>query len=444
MIESILEPCVLIGSLWILAAHALGEVTAPYMVLSLIIFALTFPGLSRSQLPIWQLAARVMVSWVWIAALLLMGGYATRALPLFDTGVLANWLWVAPSALILALLLLKKLAPWITALQGAPQKVVIVGVNAQGLALAERINHASLSRLSFSGFFDDRDFVRLPAEASQFRLGIVDDLPAYVRENDVAVIFLSLPMAAEPRVLEILDALKDTTASIYFVPDMFVTDLIQARASNVEGIPVIAVCETPFHGMMGVIKRSSDMVLALFILCLIAPLMIGLSIAIKLTSPGPIIFRQRRYGLDGKQITVYKFRSMHVGEDDEAVRQAKRNDSRITPLGAFMRKTSLDELPQFINVLQWRMSIVGPRPHAVSHNELYRKLIKGYMVRHKVKPGITGWAQVNGFRGETETLDKMQSRIEFDLDYLRNWSLRLDLSIILQTVRLVFKDHRAY
>ena len=181
-----------------------------------------------------------------------------------------------------------------------------------------------------------------------------------------------------------------------------------------------------------------------FILILVSPLLILIAVAIKIGSPGPIIFKQRRYGLDGEEIVVYKFRSMRVCEDGGSIRQAKVGDDRITRLGAFLRKTSLDELPQFVNVLQGRMSIVGPRPHAVAHNEIYRNLIKGYMIRHKVKPGITGWAQVNGCRGETKTLDRMQGRIDYDLDYLRNWSLRLDLRIIAKTILLVFKDSAAY
>jgi len=180
------------------------------------------------------------------------------------------------------------------------------------------------------------------------------------------------------------------------------------------------------------------------ILLLISPLMLAIALGIKLSSPGPVLFVQRRYGLDGKDILVYKFRSMTVCEDGDQIRQATRNDKRITRLGAILRKTSLDELPQFINVLQGRMSIVGPRPHAVAHNEMYRKLIKGYMVRHKVKPGITGWAQVNGHRGETEQLEKMEARIEFDLDYLRNWTLKLDLAIIARTVLVVLNDKQAY
>ena len=209
-------------------------------------------------------------------------------------------------------------------------------------------------------------------------------------------------------------------------------------------MPVISVCESPFTGYDGIVKRASDLILSLLILILVSPLLIIIAAAIKIDSPGPIIFKQRRYGLDGEEIVVYKFRSMRVCEDGGSIRQAQEGDDRITRLGAFLRKTSLDELPQFVNVLQGRMSIVGPRPHAVAHNEIYRNLIKGYMIRHKVKPGITGWAQVNGYRGETKTLDKMQGRIDYDLDYLRNWSLRLDLRIILKTVLLVFKDSAAY
>jgi putative colanic acid biosynthesis UDP-glucose lipid carrier transferase len=221
-------------------------------------------------------------------------------------------------------------------------------------------------------------------------------------------------------------------------------DLIQARIDDIDGMPIVAVCETPFSGYDGFVKGLSDFIFASLILCIISPILILLGIGVKLSSPGPVLFKQRRYGLDGHEIVVYKFRSMTVTEDGEKVTQAKVNDIRVTRFGKFIRKTSLDELPQFINVLQGRMSIVGPRPHAISHNEMYRKLIKGYMVRHKVKPGITGWAQVNGFRGETETVESMKARIDYDIDYLKRWSLGLDIKIILKTVLLVFKDSKAY
>jgi putative colanic acid biosynthesis UDP-glucose lipid carrier transferase len=292
----------------------------------------------------------------------------------------------------------------------------------------------------FVGYFDDRGGSRINEKV----LGPLSALGDYVRANNVEVIYIALPMASQPRILKILEELHDTTASIYFVPDIFVFDLIQARVDSIADLPVVAVCETPFYGFNGLIKRVSDFVLAGTILVLIAPLLVAIAIGVKLSSPGPILFKQRRYGVDGRKIVVYKFRTMTVAEDGDVVRQATRNDARVTRLGALLRKTSLDELPQFINVLQGRMSVVGPRPHAVAHNELYRKLIRGYMIRHKVRPGITGLAQVNGFRGETETVDKMKGRIEYDLAYLRNWSVLLDLQIVLKTVVVVLRKQNAY
>jgi putative colanic acid biosynthesis UDP-glucose lipid carrier transferase len=228
------------------------------------------------------------------------------------------------------------------------------------------------------------------------------------------------------------------------VPDVFGISIIQGRLQDLNGVPVVGICETPFTGTNDLVKRVSDIVLGSVILLLITPVLIAIAIGVKLSSPGPVIFRQRRNGLDGSEIVVYKFRSMRTQDDGAVVRQATKDDPRITPFGAFIRRTSLDELPQFINVLQGRMSIVGPRPHAVAHNEQYRQMIKAYMVRHKVKPGITGWAQVNGHRGETETVEKMRSRVEYDLEYLRNWSLGLDLKIIVATIRVLFFDRHAY
>lgn len=194
------------------------------------------------------------------------------------------------------------------------------------------------------------------------------------------------------------------------------------------------VYDSPFRGVRRVIKRLEDLVLGTFFLALFAPIMIVVALAIKLTSRGPVLFRQRRHGEDGVEINVLKFRSMKVMENGAAVVQAQRKDPRITRVGAFLRRTSLDELPQFLNVIAGNMSIVGPRPHAVAHNELYRTKIREYMRRHKVKPGITGWAQVNGLRGETDTLEKMVARVEHDLHYVRNWTLWLDLKIIFLTM----------
>ena len=442
-IEAMLDPGVLVASLWCLALWYEGELAPPYLILSVIVFSITFPGTSRLQFPIRRVFTDVAFNWLWIAVLLLLTGYATRYIREFSDAAISTWLWVAPTAQIGAHLLLRLAAPAILALQGT-QRAVIVGMNDQGLALAARLGQARYSRIRLAGFFDDRQASRLDNNEQHPILGRLADLPQHARENRVQVIYLSLPMASQPRILQVLSDLKDTTASIYFVPDMFVTDLIQGRTSQVYGMPVIAVCETPFKGANSIIKRMSDLILASLILVLIAPLMLTIALAIKLTSRGPVIFMQRRYGLDGEEIHVYKFRSMKVTEDGAEITQVSRSDPRVTPVGAFLRRTSMDELPQFVNVLQGRMSIVGPRPHAVAHNELYRKLITGYMVRHKVRPGITGWAQVNGLRGETESLDKMQARVDYDLDYLRNWSLILDLKIILKTIFVVWKGDSAY
>ncbi|MFY8088508.1 MAG: undecaprenyl-phosphate glucose phosphotransferase, partial [Rubrivivax sp.] len=257
-------------------------------------------------------------------------------------------------------------------------------------------------------------------------------------------VYITLPLGSQPRIVELLEELQGTTASIFFVPDVFGISIIQGRLQDLNGVPVVGMCETPFTGTNQLVKRLEDIVLSAIILLIIAPVLLVLAIGVKMSSPGPVIFRQRRNGLDGEEITVYKFRSMRAMDNGPVVKQATKDDPRITRFGAFIRRTSLDELPQFINVLQGRMSIVGPRPHAVAHNELYRKLIKAYMVRHKVKPGITGWAQVNGHRGETDTVEKMQARVEYDLEYLRNWSLWFDLQIIARTVKLVFFDRNAY
>jgi len=444
VIEAVLDPLVLVFSLWGLAIYFEGAIRPAYLILSVIVFSLTFPGTSHLRLPVWKVFFNIAFNWVWIVGLLLFLGFVTDYVYRLSMPVLGNWLWLAPVAQATAHVSFRAAAPHLVRLQGPPRTAVIVGMNDQGFALAQQIGESAYSGIKLLGFFDDRNEERRGTRKHYKLSGKIDELPAYVKKNRVQFIYLSLPMASRPRILQVLDGLKDTTASIYFVPDMFITDLIQGRSDSVCGVTVISVCDTPFRGVNGMLKRVSDIVLSLLIMALIFPMLLVIAAAVKLESAGPVIFRQRRYGLDGQQIVVYKFRSMAVTEDGNQIAQAKKGDQRITRLGAVLRKTSLDELPQFINVLQGRMSIVGPRPHAVAHNEMYRTLIKGYMVRHKVRPGITGWAQVNGQRGETDTLEKMQSRIDFDLDYLRNWSLQLDLFIILKTVRLVFKDSAAY
>jgi putative colanic acid biosynthesis UDP-glucose lipid carrier transferase len=444
LFEAALEPVVLILSLWVVAVLIEGHLRAPHMILALIVFSLTFPSAERlAQSPL-RVLRNIALGWLALSALLLAFGYATHYTRYFDRETLITWFWVAPSCQMSAHLLLRLAAPFIRQLQGEARRAVLAGMNEPGIELARRLNSDPYSNIRLVGFLDDRSPARTPPNADYAVLGTIQELHNFVKKHHIDIVYLSLPMASQPRILNLLDALRDTTASVFFVPDMFVTDLIQGRIDSVSGMPVVGVCDTPFSGVDGIIKRTSDIALSLLILVAICPLLIVLAILVKIASPGPVIFKQRRYGLDGDEIVVYKFRTMTVMEDGDNFRQARKNDDRVTPLGALMRKSSMDELPQFVNVLQGRMSIVGPRPHPVALNESYRKLIRGYMQRHKVKPGITGWAQVNGLRGETQSVEKMKARIDYDLEYLRNWSLRLDLFIIAKTVWVILRGTNAY
>ena len=439
LIRMLMEAAVAIGTL---AASALWFHTSfagPYVILSLLVFSLTFPGKPPRGTSAGAIARDVLTGWVLIVGLLLMLGWATRTLGSFDERVIVAWVAVTPLVLFSANMLLPIALPRLLAAEGVKRVAVVAGAGSLGRKLAERVASTPYLGVEVAGFFDDRSPDRLEGLPREKLLGRVDGLADYVKTHHVDMIYLALPMSSQPRVTKLMDSLCDTTASVYFAPDIFLFDLIQARMDTIGGIPVLAVCETPFYGVNGLVKRVSDVILSTLILLLISPVLAVVAAGVKLSSPGPVVFKQRRYGLDGREILVYKFRSMRVTDDGPVVKQATKDDPRITKFGAFIRRTSLDELPQFVNVLQGRMSIVGPRPHAVAHNEMYRKLIKSYMIRHKVKPGITGWAQVNGLRGETETVDKMKARIEYDLDYLRHWSLRLDLQIIWKTIFVVFK-----
>ena len=436
----------MIMTLFFLAIYNEDKLTSQYVVLSVMLFALSFPGSWGNSKNFKEEFLSTFGQWFLVLGILLFFGYVTGFLNQYPQQVILVWGLVTPIVLIISHLIASKYLSSNYYISSVKKSAVIVGVNELSSQLQERINANAELGIELKGFFDvisERSVAQLPAKNSQF-IGNVDQLSIYVKQNGIEVIYIALPPSLHKEVLKLLDDLKDTTASIYFVPNFFMADLIQARIDDIDGMPVVAVCETPFSGFNGFVKGLSDVTITSLILCLIFPLLIVIGVGVKLSSPGPILFKQRRYGLDGHEIVVYKFRSMTVTEEGENVIQATVNDKRVTTFGKFIRKTSLDELPQFINVLQGRMSIVGPRPHAISHNELYRNLIKGYMVRHKVKPGITGWAQVNGFRGETESVESMKARIDFDLDYLKKWSLALDLKIILKSVLLVFKDSKAY
>ncbi len=387
-------------------------------------------------------AGEVFMRWLIVLSILAIVGYAAKISSTFSRLAILTWVLLSP---LLVLMVEAAFSRVIRGLPGASKvrKALVVGAGSMGKRLVQEIDGNRVLGIRCLGLFDDRSRNRLGA--LQYPLiGTMQEVASYVKMHGVNTIFITLPMSAQPRMQRLLGELRDTTASIYFVPDLEVFDLIQARAASFRGMHLISICESPFLGLNGVIKRCVDVALASLAALLLLPVMLFAAIGIKLSSNGPVIFRQRRYGLDGKEIIIYKFRTMNVMEDGKDVPQATRNDNRLFPFGAFLRKTSLDELPQLLNVIEGSMSLVGPRPHAVAHNELYRSKIPGYMVRHKVKPGITGWAQVHGLRGEADTVEKMKDRIDLDLDYLRNWSLTLDLAILVRTVPLIFRDPRAY
>lgn len=452
IVETLSEPLIAVFALWIVAIVQEGSISSIYLFLSLIMFLLLFPGSAKVGLSFTKALQDILFNWTVLSGLLVLFAYSTHYLYLFTQQTILMWVILTPILQIAGLIALKAMAPYIIQLQGPMKRAVIAGVNEQSIALTQRLLNMSYTSTKVIGFFEDRSISRiaehtdvdalLKGELKAPILGSIDGMAEYIKHNHMNVIYLSLPMSSHPRILKLLDDLKDTTVSIYFVPDIFMTDLIQGRMDQIDDIPVVAVCETPFTGFNGMVKRLADILFSAAILVAISPVLVAIAVGVKMSSPGPVIFKQRRYGLDGQEILVYKFRSMTVTEDGAKVTQATKNDQRVTKFGAFLRKSSLDELPQFINVLQGRMSVVGPRPHAVSHNEMYRKLIKGYMIRHKVKPGITGWAQVNGLRGETETLDKMKARIDYDLDYLRNWNPKLDMYIVCKTIAVVFKGEK--
>jgi putative colanic acid biosynthesis UDP-glucose lipid carrier transferase len=396
--------------------------------------------------PLKQVAQKVCTVWVITVFCLVSLATWTQTTDEYSRLVVGTWFVAVPLAVVMWREMIRELLGLFRARGFNVKSVAIVGANDYGNQLAKKIIETPSLGYKLVGFFDDRSPKgdRIFSNSQVPIQGHLEDLVELARQGNINVVYITFSLRAEKRIADLLNALADTTVSAYIVPDFFIFNLLHARWVNLDDIPTVSVFETPFLGIDGWLKRIEDIILSVIILTVIAIPMALISVGVKFSSPGPVFFKQRRYGLGGQKIKMWKFRTMTVCEDDNKVVQAKRQDPRITFFGSFLRKTSLDELPQFFNVLQGHMSIVGPRPHAIAHNEEYRRLIHGYMLRHKVKPGITGWAQVNGWRGETENLGKMQKRIEFDLWYIRNWSLWLDIKIIFISLFKGFVGKHAY
>ncbi|AVI88809.1 TPA: undecaprenyl-phosphate glucose phosphotransferase [Klebsiella pneumoniae] len=378
----------------------------------------------------------------WTLSLLLsLGGFSLLADLNIEYIIFLQWFFIVCFGFFVCRLSIRIILGMLRKIGYNTRKVAVAGSLPAGLNLLRTFQNAPWLGFVVKGIYDD---IKIDSYEDVPYGGTLSELVEDARSGKIDRIYIAMSMKDETRLRDIISQLTDTTCSVLLIPDVFTFNILQSRTEEINGVPVVPLFDTPLNGINMVFKRIEDVVVSSIILLLISPVLCTIAVIVKVTSPGPVIFRQIRYGMDGKPIRVWKFRSMTVMENDTKVIQATKNDVRVTKVGKFLRRTSLDELPQFFNVLFGQMSVVGPRPHAVSHNEQYRSLIQGYMLRHKVKPGITGLAQINGWRGETDTLEKMEKRIEYDLMYIRSWSVWLDLKIIFLTVFKGFINKSAY
>jgi len=417
-----------------------GEQTMTVTVLGLLAFgfAAEVSGLYRPYRmeTIVREIRDTLVAWLPVPLTLLAFWFFTKTSTEYSRVAATIWFLLAP-AMLCSLRAVVRIGLRILRAQGHnTRRVAILGCTKDAERLAAALDELPWLGLDLQGVYDDRSEKRRhAAKHSKCKvLGTSNDLVERCRKGLIDVVYVALPLRAELRTAGILSELADTTVTVYMVADFLYYSLLRSHWSQVGGIPVVSVHNSPFEGVVGWVKRLEDLVIGSMIVLLTLIPMAFIAVAIKLSSAGPVFFRQWRYGLCGKKIRILKFRTMTVCEDGPSIRQVSKNDSRVTAVGRFLRRTSLDEFPQFLQVLTGELSLVGPRPHAVAHNEQYRSLIHGYMLRHMVKPGITGWAQVNGWRGETAELDKMEQRVQHDLEYIRNWNLLLDLKIIFMTI----------
>ncbi|MGH8746674.1 MAG: undecaprenyl-phosphate glucose phosphotransferase [Burkholderiales bacterium] len=419
-------------------------------VVAIVLFLLL--GEARRLYASWRLRssddeyANVLSVWVVVCAALVAAAFLLKVSALYSRAAIVAWFLVTPALLMYSRLALRAALRALRSGGRNTRTVAVVGTGSIAESIVQRLEETGDFGVRLAGVYDDRGPERT-ARTWPGPLGVASNYDALIeqaRAGAIDYVFIALPTRAEKRIVELVNRLADTTATVYVIPDLFISDLMRAQWTTLGGLPAVSVFDSPFDGVNGWLKRAEDLVLGGAFLALAALPMAAIAVGLKLTTPGSVLFRQKRYGLSGRLVEVLKFRTMTASDDGPDMAQAHRDDPRVTRIGHFLRASSLDELPQLFNVLAGSMSLVGPRPHAVAHNEEYRRLIHGYMLRHKVKPGITGWAQVNGWRGETDTLDKMQKRVAHDLEYVQNWSLWLDLKILAMTLAVVVSRRNAY
>lgn len=445
--------CVIVSSLAAFSWRH-GSVAVPLQyhvatIMGVLLALIVFPRLGVYRLwrgkNIRQHAQPLAMAWVAVGGILIIIAFITKTSEDFSRIWMGLWVLGGFSA-CLAVRIVMSHVVWFIRKKGWNQRrVIILGEGRLVQDVARRLETSQWLGFNVVAVIDAGNGKPHPCMRGAEGRSAVSDLSKFVHEERIDEVWIAAPLQAEQRIKNVLHALRDTTVPLRFVPDVFGAHLLNHEVSTVAGLLVVDLFPSPLVGMNRVLKAAEDRVLAFVLLLLLSPLLLVLAIGVKLSSPGPVIFRQQRHGWGGKPFTIYKFRTMIVHTEAYGhITQASKMDHRVTRFGAFLRRTSLDELPQLVNVLQGHMSIVGPRPHALCHNEYYKEWIEWYMQRHKVKPGITGWAQVNGWRGETDTLEKMKKRLEYDLYYIHHWSLLFDMKIILLTLSKGFSHENAY
>lgn len=446
MIQQVLDGAAVIGITWSLVninANEVGGLTNPYMIMLLLllgILAITYDrfAIYRSNAHFLDKAFNLFKAWTFSFLMLIVLAFLTKQSEVYSRTLIAQLYVIGYFTQLTLHFIVRIIYQKIILHSQQNEKVIIVGQC--------RLAHHLEQKITSNPWIGEQviGFVRLPndsnpsilSQSTTKILGEIKDLPALIEQYDINAVYVVTPLESAKYLEDMYKAILEKHVAIHWIPDIFSLRLVNHSVREISGMPVITLSETPLIGMRLLLKSIEDVILSCLILLAISPVLIMVAIAVKLDSPGPVFFRQNRTGWSGKVFKIWKFRSMRVHQEDHGgkLKQAEKNDSRITRVGAFIRKTSLDELPQIFNVLAGNMSLVGPRPHAVQHDEEYSQRIFDYFARHNIKPGITGLAQVRGLRGETKDIDQMIQRIESDIEYINNWSVWLDISIILRTV----------
>lgn len=439
---------VFLAHVWRFGSLSISERYVEALVLGLLLVLIVFPvfGLYkpiRGRTLYVQIRGLLLASTT-VIVLLTMIAFLTKTGDLFSR----QWFVVSSVLTIFFLIGFRVLATWISRFfivrTFGHVRVGIVGAGTLGKKVVDRLREIEWAGYSVGAMYDDNKEL-IGTKYEDITISGMQELMLSVKHDKLDEIWFALPFRSEDRLKQLMHELRHAPMTMRFVPNIFAFRLLNQSVEMLGGVPIVTLNCSPMVGANRFLKACEDKLLAVLFLLLASPAMLVIALAIKCTSPGPVLFKQDRHGWGGRPISVWKFRTMLVHQEDAGrVTQASRNDLRITGIGRFLRRTSLDELPQLINVLQGSMSIVGPRPHAIAHNEEYKDVVDDYMARHQVKPGITGWAQINGYRGETETIDKMEKRVEFDLYYIRHWSLWLDIKIIVLTFFKGFLNANAY